>query len=395
MRKKLHRRRSGRMFGRRRRPVGKIVGWVLLLAVAGLAGFGTVSLLRNTPTPAPSDSAVSGTESGPSASTSPQTSATSQTTIPDTPAPASARRAAFLPLSRLRDAAARTAELDALKQQGYTAVVFDLKGADGVLHYAFDGELAAKARTVAEDAMTAQELSALLADCAARDMEAIPRLYAFEDAAAPTRLKSARINWSGDKMTLWLDAKPANGGKAWLNPYAADARAYLTELAVTLKDAGVTALLFDGVRFPGSTYQAYFGTEAETADGYAGALTAFVSEVNAALGSQTELLLCMPLSAALGTDTAVYGGNPLTFGADTVCPVIDKAALTAFAQSLTEGEASQTAPASSKELLSRALASVTTRLGFVQGEKPEVLPWVTAELADALPDGSACMVTAE
>lgn len=49
MRKKLHRRRSRQMFGKRRRPVGKIVGWILALAVAGLAGFYTVSLLNRTP----------------------------------------------------------------------------------------------------------------------------------------------------------------------------------------------------------------------------------------------------------------------------------------------------------------------------------------------------------
>lgn len=390
MRRKLHRRRNRQMFGRRRHPVGKILGWVLLLAVAGLAGFATVSLMRSAPA-APSGSAASAPESG-SRPTQTTTAASTTTTAPDTPAPETARRAAFCPLAQLRDAAARPAKLGELRQQGYTAVVFDLKGADGILHYAFTGPFAAKARTVAEDAMTAEELSALLSDCAANGLTAIPRLYAFEDAAAPTRLKSARINWSGDKSTLWLDAKASNGGKAWLNPYSADARAYLTELASALRDAGVTALLLDGVRFPSSTYQAYFGTDAETAEGYAGALTAFVTELNAALGDKTELLLCAPLTATLGIDTAVYGGNPLTFGADTVCPRIDAAALTAFAETLTTADSSAVVPTDKKELLSRSLAAVTTRLEFVKGQKPRILPQITSDLADALPSGSACLV---
>ena len=264
-----------------------------------------------------------------------------------------------------------------------------------MLHYAFDGELAKKARTVAEDALTAEELSALLADCTARGITAVPRLFAFEDAAAPTRLKSARINWSGDKTTLWLDAKAAKGGKAWLNPYSADARAYLTELAVTLKDSGVTALLFDGVCFPKNTYQAYFGTDAETADGYAGALTAFVTGLNKALGDQTELLLSAPLSAVLGVDTAVYGGNPLTFGADAVCPRIDDAALTAFAKTLAADDSSAPVPTDKKELLSRALAAVTTRIEFVKGQKPQIRPQLTADLAALLPPGSACLIEAD
>ena len=390
MRKKLHRRRSRQMFGKRRRPVGKIVGWVLALAVAGLAGFYTVSLLNRTPA-APADSAVSAPESRPAETTTAAPTTTTTAAEPDT----AARRAAFLPLAQLKDAAARQTALDEVKKQGCTAVVFDLKGTDGVLHYAFDGELSQKARTVAEDALTAEELSALLADCTAHGLTAVPRLFAFEDAAAPTRLKSARINWSGDKSTLWLDAKASNGGKAWLNPYSADARAYLTELAVTLKDSGVTALLFDGVCFPKNTYQAYFGTDAETADGYAGALTTFVTELNKALGDQTELLLSAPLSAVLGVDTAVYGGNPLTFGADAVCPRIDDAALTAFAKTLTADDSSAPVPTDKKELLSRALAAVTTRIEFVKGQKPQIQPQLTADLAGLLPSGSACLIEAD
>lgn len=389
MRKKLHRSR-GRMFGRRKRGLMKIVGWIALIGVAGLAGFGGVALLQSLPD-SPSESVVSSPEES-AIGTTTTTSSTTQSTKPPKPAPTAAR-AAFVPIAKLRDSASRGALLDSLKNEGYTAVIFDLKGTDGVLHYAFTGSWATDARMVAENALTAAEFKALLADCSARELDPIPRLYAFQDTGAPNRLKTARINWSGDGLTLWLDASASKGGKPWLNPYAEDAHAYIVELATELKNAGVSAILFDGVRFPTNTYQAYFGNSAQTADTYAQALTAFVGKLQTALGEQTKLLLAAPLAAATGENTAVYGGNPLTFGADAVCPYIDTAALAAYT---TAGDA--TTALTSEQALASALKAVNTRLTFVQGEKPAVLPWLakdTAALKAALDADAACIVTVE
>ena len=377
MPKKLRRGRGRNMFGRRKHGWVKVIGWILLIGLAGLAGVGVTALIKNMPeTPAQSDiSAPAGSESSaPAGNESSEPDAPPAQSEPE-PAPVpTATRAVFLPLAQLRDEVARAARLDTLKEQGYTAVIFDLKPADGTLHYAFSGEWATKAKTVAEDAMTAQELAALLADCESRGMTAIPRLFAFEDSGAPGRLKSARINWAGDKTTLGLDAKVSNGGKPWLNPYSEDAHAYLLELATELKAAGVKALLFDGVRFPNNSYEAYFGTAEQTADTRAQVLTAFVGKLQAALGEETSLMLAMELSAATAADTAVYGGNPLTFGADAVCPVIDAAALNAHIDAVDT-------PVTPSAALTDVLSLIDTRLTFVNGEKPSVLPWLLPDVA--------------
>ena len=389
MHKKLRRRRSrGRMFGRKKSGVIKVLGWVALIAVAVMAGVGVVALIQNQPTE-PAESAVSSPEAGDTTTATSTTVTTTAPTQPPKPEPTAAR-AAFVSLAKLRDTAGRGALLDSLQSQGYTAVVFDLKGTDGVLHYAFTGEWATESRMVAENAMTAAELKALLADLSTRHMDAIPRLYAFEDTGAPTRLKSARINWSGDKLTLWLDASASKGGKPWLNPYSADAHAYIVELATALKNAGVPAILFDGVRFPTNVYQAYFGSSAQTAGTYADALTAFVAKLQTAMGEETDVLLAAPLTATTGDDTAVYGGNPLTFGADAVCPYIDQTILTAMGS--TGDSTTAVTPA---ELLTKALKTVNTRLGFVSGEKPVILPWLAkdaAALRDALGENAPGIV---
>jgi len=390
MRKKLRRRRNrGRMFGRKKSGLTKALGWVALIAVAVLAGAGVVALMQHQPTE-PAESAVS-TPTESDITTTPTTTTTIPTKPPK-PAPTAAR-AAHVALAQLRDAAGRGALLDSLKTQGYTAVVFDLKGTDGVLHYAFTGKWATESRMVADNAMTADEFKALLADVAARDMDAIPRLYAFQDTGAPDRLKTARINWSGDRVTLWLDASASKGGKPWLNPYSADAHAYIVELATALKDAGVPAILFDGVRFPTNVYQAYFGGSAQTAGTYAEALTDFVAKLQTAMGEETAVLLVAPLTAATGDNTAVYGGNPLTFGADAVCPYVDQATLTALGIA-----GDSTTAATPTELLTSALKTVNTRLSFVSGEKPAILPWLAQDattLRDTLGKESPCIVDTE
>ena len=386
---KVHRRR-GRMFGRKNSVAIKVIGWVVLIGLCGAAGYGLTLLRHNTP----SDPAAS-TPSETSQTTAPSDPAAATTTAATEPAPArpAALNAAAVALSELREADARATRLDALKQQGCNAVIFDLKSADGVLYYAFTGASAQKARTVDEKALTAEELNALLTDCADREITPIPRLFAFEDSDAPSRLKDARINWSGDRATLWLDAKAANGGKPWLNPYAAAAHTYLLELVSELKAAGVSSLLLDGVRFPPNDYQAYFGTDDQTAETYAQVLTRFVSEVKETLGEDSRLYLAANLTAATGSDTAIYGGNPVTFGADAVCPWVNTAVLESFMTVAADTAEAITTP---QQALKHALSVVDTRLSFVEGAKPQIVPLfdaATASLAAELTDGTGRIVT--
>ncbi|MBQ7303091.1 MAG: hypothetical protein IJW89_05870 [Clostridia bacterium] len=358
MKLRRSRSRSRRMF-HKKSVWPRVLGWILLVAVCAGAGIGVVhwsdNASANNSTTAPSG--VTGTTGASTAAP------TTGTTTP--PAP-TVEKMAFLSLASLRDAAARPAMLQELRQNGYTAVLFDLKDENGALHYAFTGELAKKAKATADTALTKEELDALVKDCRTAQLEPVARLFAFKDKTATAKLKSGRINWSGDKVTLWLDAAASKGGKSWLNPYAEEAQSYITELATELTTLGFDTLVLDGVQFPEKTFEAYFGTKDQTAESYLEVLSRFVKTLNTKL-ADTRLLLAADWEAVAGVNTAVYGGNPLSFGADGVCPMLAADSAKTATQVKTEWE------------------QMVTRLEFFEGQKPTMMPWLPAALATALP----------
>ncbi len=358
MKLRRSRSRSRRMF-HKKTVWPRLLGWVLLIAFCAAAGVGVAYWSENkTADSDPTAPTGSTSSSAPTSTTTPTTGTTQ-------PPPPAVEKIAHTDLATLRDAATRKATLDGLTKDGYTAVLFDLKDETGVLHYAFTGELAKKAKAAADHALTAEELTALIKDCRAAGLEPIARLFAFKDKTATAKLKSGRINWSGDKVTLWLDAAASKGGKSWLNPYAEEAQAYITELAVELQQTGFKSLVLDGVQFPEKTFEAYFGTKEQTAESRIEVLSRFVKTLNEQLGD-TRLLVSANWEAVAGADTAVYGGNPLSFGADGICPYLQRADL----------------PAANPEAqLTAEWAQVITRLEFIKGQKPAVIPWLAADAA--------------
>ena len=373
MKLRRSRSRSRRMF-RKKSALPRLLGWILLVAFCAAAGVGVAYWSENT-----AGSDPSATTGSTGSTTAP--SSTAPTTGTTQPPPPVVEKIAHIALETLRDDATRRAKLEALKKDGYTAVLFDLKDEDGVLHYDFSGELAKKAKAAAADALTADALTALIKDCRAAGVEPMVRLFAFKDKTATAKLKSGRINWSGDKVTLWLDAAASKGGKSWLNPYAEEAQAYITELATELQQLGIQTLVLDGVQFPEKTFEAYFGTKEQTAETRIEVLSRFVKTLNEQLGN-TRLLVAANWEAVAGADSTVYGGNPLSFGADGVCPYLERADLPAE-----QAEAKLTAE----------WAQIVTRLEFIEGQKPEVLPYLAADaasLASVLPKKTPLVIEA-
>ena len=350
--------RSRRMF-HKKSVWPRVLGWILLVTVCAAAGIGVVHWSENT--------ATTTSTTAPLGSTGDVTpSTTSPTTAPTQPPAPTVEKMAFVSLSSLRNAITRPTMLADLRKSGYTAVLFDLKDENGVLHYAFSGTLAKKGRAIADTALTQDELTAIIQDCHTADLEPVARLFAFKDKTATSKLKNGRINWSGDKVTLWLDAAASKGGKSWLNPYAEEAQSYITELATELTEVGFETLVLDGVQFPQKTFEAYFGTKEQTAESYLEVLSRFVKTLNTHL-ADTRLLVAADWDAVVGTDTAVYGGNPLSFGADGVCPILTADTSKSAKQIKTEWE------------------QMLTRLEFFEGQKPTVIPGVPTALATALP----------
>jgi len=363
---KLHR-NSHTMF-RRRRPVLRLILSVLSALAVVAVGFFVARWMDRPPEKPPvvsqPDNSVSNDEQ--------------EQDLPanTTPVTVEAVRGFYLPHKALTDTDELADTLQKAANAGFNTLLFDLKDSEGRLYYRFTSQTATQVNSYTEDALTDRELSTLLAAVRQAGMQAIPRLYAFRDHAGARALSAARIAHTQDPSWVWYDADPSNGGKAWLNPYADEAHLYILSLAEELKEAGVAGVLLDGVQFPSQTSGASFGKSSNTAMERSEILTAFVDKLQTALGTDFPVLLASTGRAALGKDTSVYGGNPLTFGADQAVPQIS---LSAMPASVTIGETvltiSQKDPQGSMEAL---VNHMVLRLK-VTGDTTTLTPWLNTD----------------
>ncbi len=313
MGQKLH--RSSRSVFKRRNPIWRVLLTVMTaIAIITLGFFGT-KLLWEAPQSSDAEPVTGQT------ATTQTTTTTTAAPVTDDTATLDSLRAVYLPHSVLTDATALAHTLQQAKAAGFTAVLFDMKDADGALYFRASGDKAALVNSFAADALDMDALRSTFTTIREAGLSPIARLYAFCDNAAARVLEDARVYPTGNPSWVWYDNKPDAGGKAWLNPYADAAHLYLIDLAKELRDAGAAGILFDGVQFPAQTSGAYFGDNAATTS-RADALTAFVTAAKQLLGDTCPVILSHSADSALGNKTQTYGGNPLTFGAPIAAPII-------------------------------------------------------------------------
>lgn len=385
-------RRRNRLFRRRRvgQVILKVFLWLLVIPAA-IGGYFLARHLLDRPverTPEP-DPAVTATATLPvTAPTAPLPTAPPETDPgvepPEPPAeeksPLEGLRGIWLPAEALRDPDKWDGTLRAAAEGGITCGVVDLKDADGKLWYQSATDWAAAARGIQKKALTREELTA----GAARLWEeygirVIPRLFAFRDNLAPRYLETARVGVQGNRSITWFDGDPNGGGRRWLNPYAPDARAYITGLAAELKEWGFSLLMLDGVQFPDRESKAWYGDPEQTALPRDRVLADFCREISAVFGDDNWILCSTPL-AAVGEKTGVYGGNPLTFGAPGASPWARPADMGSRLRLAGEKVSSTGShPYEASLLLFRQLAA---RLNLMD-QPPLLLPWLDAEAAGA------------
>lgn len=331
MRRKLRRTRS--VFNKRRIPRGlKVFGTLVLCVAVVAAGFFVAKYAtehgKNTTDSEAIQPLTPPTSNKPNSGTNrPNSDKENEPSQPDgdqpqTPATLDTIRGFYLPYSALQSDTL-PATLTAARKAGFNAVLFDLKDAEGNLYYRFSNAQAKKVNSYTADALTAEDLTALFDTIRDSGLLPIPRLYAFRDDLAAKVLSDARIGLVSNHSWAWYDGDPNNGGKKWLNPYSDAAQSYIQGLAEELKAQGAAAVMLDSVQFPDKTDKnAYLGDVADLATERAAALTAFIEATRTHLGVDCPLLLSCTEKGALGTDTKIYGGNPLTFGADFAAPVL-------------------------------------------------------------------------
>lgn len=371
---KLHRNR--RVF-RNRSPLPRILLWAVgAVAVIAIGFFGAKYFNEHpvdaAPESAPNESQVSslpeadGTESN----GTPSTDATPSLSIEQV-------RAFYLPFKAIKDTEALTATLTKAAEAGFTGVVFDLKDENGTLYFRSEAARAQQVNSFAADALSDGDTKALFAAIRKAGLMPIPRLYAFKDNSAARALAGARIAHQSDPSWVWYDAAPANGGKAWLNPYADEAHLYIIELSTELRDAGAAAILLDGVQFPAQTSSASFGSSANVNMGRDEILTAFITKARTLLGEDCPVMLSCTADSALGSKTTVYGNNPLTFAPTMAAPAL----LTGEMKStLTVGnETIQNTPDNLGATVQALVNQMALRIKVMAADKqPTLTPWLQA-----------------
>lgn len=381
MPQKIHR-KSPSLF-RKRRRVLKTIGTILVAAVLVTGGyfgaaylFDQARLATETSSAGVSDASA---DSTPAPTSTPGSDVSDD--VSDTPDPtptAQVTRAVYVPLATLRDRAALDDLITQAERCGMNAVLFDLKDETGVLWYASATPLARQSQAAADNALTTAELRELLTYVKDKGFTAIARLYAFRDHTAPHTLPEAKIGLEGQPGWTWLDNSFDQGGKPWLNPYAPQAHEYLTAMATELAGLGLPAILLDGVQFPFQTSQAYYGTSELTSLSWPEVLSRFVADFTQAAGDDCVVMQSMPGLSVIGDQTEPFGGNPATFGAAVIAPVLMPSTLGSRLSA--DGTTLTDLTAQPYETMHLAANQVQLRLALMaEADRPEVMPWIQAE----------------
>ncbi|HOB36225.1 MAG TPA: putative glycoside hydrolase [Candidatus Avimonas sp.] len=366
------RRRGPSVFSRsgRRKAMLKKIGTYLLALLLIPAGFFSAKfILENFRKPAPPSSSTVSTIT---------TSAPTSTTNPPPADPADSGgtlRAIYIPISKLANPETVDTLLNSASSAGFNAVVFDLKSADGVLHYQSSTPFAQQAKAADQNALTADQLKSLINRLKGKGFAAIPRVFAFRDPLSPRNLPTAKITLEKYPTYTWLDNSKEKGGKPWLNPYAPDAHSYIRGIVLELEQTGFSTIMLDGVQFPDQTSQAYYGTSELTSLSKLNVLKKFVGDIKSLLKENTRLILTMPGLSAFGTKTEQFGGNPVTLGADIAAPVLMPSTL---GSRLKAGDNLLVNPALVPyDAVKLAAGQISLRLELMpESERPALMPWL-------------------
>ncbi len=370
MRIKLH--KNQRVF-RKRRSGLRVFGSILVAAAVVVGSFFAAKYIAEHP--------VTPNDPQPSAQAQQETDATlipddhTPSDVPDTkPLPTNETiRGFYLPTTALQDTVKLNTVLNQAADAGFTHVVFDLKDSDGILYYQSETPRAIQANAFTEYPLSLEQTKVLFDTIRNAGLLPLPRLYAFMDRKAPYTLAGARIAHKDGNGSVWLDEALNKGGRAWLNPCKDEAQLYIIDLAKELRDLGAGGILLDGVQFPRQVSSADFGiTNFNRSD----VLTAFINKTRTMLGDSCPVILSCTANSTLGTDTVVYGDNPLTFTSDIVSPLLLTGSMPATIT--VGGESIQNTPDTLETTIKALVNQINVRIKVIDQNKPMLTPWLQA-----------------
>ena len=213
---------------------------------------------------------------------------------------------AELDVTTLTDEAAIPAAAQQLAAQGAVYAVVPLKDTAGSLYYA--SQVPAAAGSVAANPVDAAAIARVFK---ANGITPVAQLAAFRDPAGARADHAMAIRYKGQEY-LWLDNKASAGGNPWLNPYAAEAVQYISDLIEEVHGMGFDQVLLKNVQFTSSTSskQDYGSTNGVDR---AGQLAADIAAWQSRFGTEVTLWYGYSLSqvtdatSALGVPAAQLG----------------------------------------------------------------------------------------
>ena len=236
---------------------------------------------------------------------------------------------AELDVTALTDEAAIRAAARQLKQQGADYALVTLKDAAGTVYYA--SGVAAAAQSITENPVDAASIAAIL-----REEGLIPaaQLAAFTDPVSVYTDRSMGVHYDGSR--LWLDsASAAQGGKAWMNPFAASAVQFVGDLIEEVRGMGYEQVVLTGVQFPNiiTRKQDFGASGGKSREGRAAQLTADIAAWQTRFAGSVTLwvsypdALCTAATDALGTTGVALGMENLLVTSSTALDADSRAAL--------------------------------------------------------------------
>lgn len=268
-----YRARNRRVFSRNH-PMRSALGTtvlLVLLAVCGVVGYNVIGPIvtrvnqeaeHPTTTPDPyytADNSESGDPEAPQTTEKPAvttrritTAAAETTTVTTTTEPLPTRFPEdaevmyLLPEEALKDFQTLDRYAEDAAGQGYNEILLTLKCKGGMLQYASGNDRAKTSGASNGNMLTLREITNLASryhlDCAAL-------FSTLEDHVYPNVYMDGSFTFK-DGSTRWLDNKPEQGGKPWLNPFDGASGTYLAALASEIELGGFKHILCTDTVFP-------------------------------------------------------------------------------------------------------------------------------------------------
>lgn len=210
---------------------------------------------------------------------------------------------------RAGDPAAWRATLDLADASAANALVLDLKDESG-----FVFSQTPSGRGVDTGAqLDAYDLAALTAEAHERGLYVIVRIVAFQDPVAGAAMPDWAA-WDANRERPFR-----KGTQVFLDPWDAEARRYVLDLAVDACALGADEVQFDYVRFPDGFGSAVRFDGPSNADGRREAIATFLEDARGRLGPQG----CATAAAIFGFITSTPGEGGIGQHLETVAQRVD------------------------------------------------------------------------